>query len=85
LTQVALTLKKRFPVPVSFRQLNEECSTIEKLANFYEDRTPMDAEPAAGSIQEGKPAGNYSATRTGATADTTSRGPSGKPGKLTAY
>jgi amino acid adenylation domain-containing protein len=62
LTQVALTLKKRFPVPVSFRQLNEECSTIEKLANFYEDRTPMDAEPAAGSIQEGKPAGNYSAT-----------------------
>ncbi|HTE24870.1 amino acid adenylation domain-containing protein [Flavitalea sp.] len=52
LTQVALTLKKRFAVPVSFRQLNEECNTIEKLANYYIDKISPDAETSAQEIQE---------------------------------
>ncbi|WP_231427174.1 polyketide synthase [Pedobacter sp. Leaf250] len=34
LTQVATSLKKEFKVPITFRQLNEECSSIDALVNY---------------------------------------------------
>jgi amino acid adenylation domain-containing protein len=52
LTQIALTLKKQFPVPVSFRQLNEECNTIEKLANYYTGKNMQFAEMPSQDIQD---------------------------------
>ncbi|MHA4842610.1 amino acid adenylation domain-containing protein [Flavitalea antarctica] len=65
LTQVALTLKKRFPVQVSFRQLNEECNTIEKLAKYYDDRMPADPVTAVSLTGDNKSAhdSSYAAHR----------------------
>lgn len=40
LTQVSLMLKKQFAVSVTFRQLNEELSTIELLADYLEKQLP---------------------------------------------
>lgn len=34
LTQIAITLKKEFAVPVTFRQLNEALNTLDKLTDF---------------------------------------------------
>ena len=48
LTQVAITLKKEFALPITFRQLNEEYSTIDTLAAFIDNTLPP--EPAQ-SIQ----------------------------------
>ncbi|HXB42643.1 MAG TPA: aminotransferase class III-fold pyridoxal phosphate-dependent enzyme, partial [Puia sp.] len=40
LTQVALNLKKEFKLPISFRQLNEEYSTLDSLAGFLDANLP---------------------------------------------
>lgn len=46
LTQVALTLKKEFGVPVSFRQLTSEYVTPEQLATYLDKTLPADPLPA---------------------------------------
>ncbi|MBB5622005.1 amino acid adenylation domain-containing protein [Pedobacter cryoconitis] len=46
LTQVAITFKKEFSLPISFRQLNEEYSTIDALAVYIDKNTPQEAAPA---------------------------------------
>ncbi|GEO10786.1 polyketide synthase [Segetibacter aerophilus] len=42
LTQLAITLKKEFAVPVTFRQLQEESNTIDLLAEYLEKALPPD-------------------------------------------
>lgn len=42
LTQVALTLKKEFALPITFRQLNEEYGTISDLAVYLDKTLPQD-------------------------------------------
>ena len=42
LTQMALTLKKEFDLPVTFRQLNEEYATLELLAKYLDEKLPAD-------------------------------------------
>ncbi|WP_373540196.1 amino acid adenylation domain-containing protein [Chamaesiphon sp.] len=46
LTQVALSLKKKFKVKVTFRQLLEDCSTLDALAHSIDRQLPPDAAPA---------------------------------------
>jgi amino acid adenylation domain-containing protein len=45
LTQVALTLKKEFNLPITFRQLNEDYDNLDTLASFMEANLPAEAEP----------------------------------------
>ncbi len=47
LTQVALSLKKKFKVKVTFRQLLEDCSTMTALAESIDLQLPSDAYPAS--------------------------------------
>src|ERR1022692_1485584 len=52
LTQVALTLKKEFKLPITFRQLNEEYSTLDSLAGFLVANLPQEkAQPLQKSEQ----------------------------------
>ncbi|MBB5637386.1 amino acid adenylation domain-containing protein [Pedobacter cryoconitis] len=46
MTQVALTFKKEFSLPISFRQLNEEYATINALASYIDKSLPQEAAPA---------------------------------------
>lgn len=43
LTQVALSLTRKYKVKITFRQLNEELSSIESIANFLDQQLPADA------------------------------------------
>ncbi|MGY0037911.1 phosphopantetheine-binding protein [Pedobacter sp. NJ-S-72] len=45
MTQVAITLKKEFSLPISFRQLNEEYSTIDALATYIDKSLPQETVP----------------------------------------
>ena len=45
LTQVAIQLRKTFGVPVTFRQLMEQCRSVDSLAVHLEALLPPDAEP----------------------------------------
>lgn len=45
LTQVAIILKKEFAIPLTFRQLNEEYSTINTLATFIDQSLPAEKTP----------------------------------------
>jgi len=67
LTQVALMLKKEFALPITFRQLNEEYSTIDTLAAFIDQTLPEETAPApvaplaaAAPLLNSAPAGNGS-------------------------
>ncbi|WP_442588338.1 amino acid adenylation domain-containing protein [Pedobacter sp. AW31-3R] len=59
LTQVAITLKKEFGLPITFRQLNDEYGTIDALANYIDqslapetaDSTKVNPMPAQAPIQ----------------------------------
>ena len=42
LTQVALNLKKEFKLPITFRQLNEEYSTLDALSGFLDANLPQE-------------------------------------------
>jgi acyl transferase domain-containing protein len=46
LTQVALTLKKQFALPVTFRQLNEELGTLGLLADHLDANLPPETQPS---------------------------------------
>ncbi|RZK55046.1 MAG: aminotransferase class III-fold pyridoxal phosphate-dependent enzyme, partial [Hymenobacter sp.] len=43
LTQLALTLKKEFNLPITFRQLNEEYATLGQLVAYLDQQLPADA------------------------------------------
>jgi len=45
LTQVAISLKKEFNLPITFRKLYEDCSTIEALASYIEENVASDKVP----------------------------------------
>ncbi len=47
LTQAALELKRKFGVPLAFRQLSEELCTLDALATHLDGVLPADAAPAA--------------------------------------
>lgn len=42
LTQVALQLRKAFPVAVTFRQLMEDCASVDRLVAMLDARLPPD-------------------------------------------
>ena len=42
LTQIAIALKKSFNVPITFRQLNEEFSNLDLLANYLDQQLPAE-------------------------------------------
>jgi amino acid adenylation domain-containing protein len=46
LTQMAITLKKEFGLPITFRQLNEEYATLGQLVDYLDQQLPAEA-PAA--------------------------------------
>ncbi|MGB3510895.1 MAG: aminotransferase class III-fold pyridoxal phosphate-dependent enzyme, partial [Microcoleaceae cyanobacterium] len=46
LTQVALALKKKFKVKITFRHLMEDCPNLDTLADFIDNSLPADAFPA---------------------------------------
>jgi amino acid adenylation domain-containing protein len=50
LTQVALTLKKEFAIPITFRQLNEEYGTINELATYLDKALPEETLPIAPAV-----------------------------------
>lgn len=52
LTQVAMTLKKEFGVPISFRQLTSDYATPELLADYLDSILPATEEPAHITIQQ---------------------------------
>ncbi|QMW05862.1 polyketide synthase [Spirosoma foliorum] len=47
LTQVALTLKKEFGLPITFRQLTSEYTSPEQLANYLDQALPAEVQPPA--------------------------------------
>ena len=61
LTQVTLNIKKEFGVPVTFRQLNEDYSTLETLAGYLDKQLPADRY-SAGAATTFIPAANPVAT-----------------------
>ena len=42
LTQITLHMKKEFGVPVTFRQLNESCGTLDLLASYLDEKLPRE-------------------------------------------
>lgn len=47
LTQIAIALKQKFAVPVTFRQLNDGCDTIEALASYLDQHLPEEVKVSA--------------------------------------
>nr|WP_121273035.1 polyketide synthase [Pedobacter schmidteae] len=45
LTQIALTLKKNFNLPITFRQLNEEYNNLDTLADYLDKQLPKELKP----------------------------------------
>ncbi|GAB3807197.1 hypothetical protein GCM10028819_43600 [Spirosoma humi] len=43
LTQLSLTLKKQFDLPITFRQLNEDYATLDSLVTYLDEALPADA------------------------------------------
>ncbi|MBB2148390.1 polyketide synthase [Pedobacter gandavensis] len=62
LTQIAIALKKSFHVPITFRQLNEEFSNLDLLANYLDQQLPAETttapNPGSSAIPEPSPALN---------------------------
>ncbi|TDN37317.1 amino acid adenylation domain-containing protein [Hymenobacter sp. UV11] len=56
LTQLALTLKKAFNVPVTFRQLNETLATPAALAAYLDAQLPAEAAPQPAPAPSAAPA-----------------------------
>jgi len=42
LTQIALTLSKKYAVKITFRQLNEDLSSLENIANYLDQQLPKE-------------------------------------------
>ena len=52
LTQVALMLKKKFAIPVTFRQLNEDLGTLDLLTDYLDAQLPKDAATPTVNVQQ---------------------------------
>ncbi|MEP2281001.1 amino acid adenylation domain-containing protein [Maribacter sp.] len=62
LTQMAITCKKEFKIPITFRQLNEDINTPELLANYLDKNLPADVmapQPVAEAAPQPVAAVNY--------------------------
>ncbi|MBS1974499.1 MAG: acyltransferase domain-containing protein, partial [Bacteroidetes bacterium] len=55
LTQVAMNLKKEFKLPITFRQLNEEYSTLDLLAGFLDANLPQEQVRQSGPVSVEQP------------------------------
>lgn len=53
LTQVAITLKREFSLPISFRQLNEDLNTLNLLADHLDAGLPADTFQKTSNIETG--------------------------------
>lgn len=58
LTQMAITCKKEFKIPITFRQLNEDINSPELLANYLDKNLPEEA-PAPQVVQQPVAAVNH--------------------------
>jgi amino acid adenylation domain-containing protein len=56
LTQVALTLKKEFSLPITFRQLTSEYTSPDLLADYLDSTLPMTEMPVVNQVDHGVPA-----------------------------
>ncbi len=61
LTQVALNLKKEFRLPITFRQLNEEYSTLDTLAAFLDANLPQEKAQQGQNFEQTIPVTNQQA------------------------
>lgn len=53
LTQMAITFKREFGLPITFRQLNEEYATLEKLVDYLDRQLPPHAyQPAQPAVAQ---------------------------------
>ena len=63
LTQVALTISKKYGIKVSFRQLNDELSSLENLSSYLDSQLPAEVmAPAPASVAQTvttPPAGSF--------------------------
>lgn len=50
LTQVALTLKKEFKLPITFRKLTEEYDSLSALADYLDANLPEDTQPTISTV-----------------------------------
>lgn len=55
LTQAALTISKKYGVKITFRQLNEDFSSLNELASHLDSNLPADAMPAPAAAQAAMP------------------------------
>jgi amino acid adenylation domain-containing protein len=59
LTQIAISLKKNFSLPITFRQLNQDLDNLDRLATFLDENLPQglyeEAPPAAQTVQVAQP------------------------------
>ncbi|GAB3738133.1 amino acid adenylation domain-containing protein [Spirosoma lituiforme] len=56
LTQLSLSLKKQFSLPITFRQLNEEYATLDSLINYLDSNLPAGAyEPSTNPLPVAQP------------------------------
>src|SRR5690606_34664092 len=55
LTQAALTISKKYGVKITFRQLNEDFSSLNALASHLDSNLPADAMPATAAAQPAMP------------------------------
>ncbi|MGI4727984.1 MAG: amino acid adenylation domain-containing protein [Janthinobacterium lividum] len=55
LTQISISLTKKFNVPVSFRNLNEQFDTIESLAAYLESKLPAAVSQPQSTISDQQP------------------------------
>ncbi|WP_231490789.1 polyketide synthase [Pedobacter sp. Leaf170] len=65
LTQVALILKKKFSLPITFRQLNEEFGTLDLLTDYLDANLPADAISVAPVSQQSQNISNFSPSNSG--------------------
>lgn len=60
LTQMAITCKREFKIPITFRQLNEDINTPELLANYLDENLPEEVlKPEPQVVQQPAPVANH--------------------------
>ncbi len=73
LTQITLHMKREFGVPVTFRQLNETCGTLDLLAGYLDEKLPAEKYAAQNAVAPAAVANTYTpvmpVVQTGGNAD----------------
>ncbi len=57
LTQVAVQLQKTFDMPIGFRQLMGDCSSLDRLAGMLDEALPAEAAPVPAPVHGRRPRG----------------------------